>query len=203
MADKATILLYARVVIWLIIIVLMGVAADGKMIVRKGDSEDYVNFWEAKTGGVTVETDDINCSLLRSRLKACAGLTVVSIIFVFFSMLLGLGQARAPRIRSNKVFAVILSFFELVAWALLLAAWALMVNFYHGNWCASFVPKDDDYKIGYGLGLLIAMWCLQIVPPILEALSHVVSGPKPKAVDTQPTTNVSDVSHTSKSEPVA
>eukprot|EP00744_Colponema_vietnamica_P017983 GILI01025342.1.p1 GENE.GILI01025342.1~~GILI01025342.1.p1 ORF type:complete len:200 (-),score=33.23 GILI01025342.1:45-644(-) len=158
-----------RAVLLLFLTIATAVAISGPMVRNKDDDETYVSYWKVKDPlSGTTNTGDINCSTLKDRLEAASALSIIACIFYFFMLIITLFDfCRGPKAMTNYIFTGL----NVISWIFILVSWALMVAFYHGSWCSGFVPKDNSYKIGYGLALLIAVWTIQIPTTVVHFLS--------------------------------
>lgn len=167
--KRITTLTYLRAFLLLFLIVATAVAISGRMLQHRDNDEMYVTFWEIKDAtGTVFKTGDLGCQTLKDRLEAASALSIIANVFYLFMLMITLFDlCRGPKSLTNYVFTGL----SVVSFIFILVSWAMMVGFYHNDWCAGVVPKNNGYRIGYGLALLIAVWAVHFPMSIAQFFS--------------------------------
>ncbi|KPI88109.1 hypothetical protein ABL78_2796 [Leptomonas seymouri] len=129
------------------------------------------------------------CTTITRRMKVVAAFIIMSLIWMFFALMLGTGACYDARlVKGSLIFGYISIIFAPVAWITLLAT-------RDGHLCTGATPagasawvdmgyngipsgidnaqiRFDGYTLKEGFGLLVAGWALTTVAVILETLFH-------------------------------
>eukprot|EP00744_Colponema_vietnamica_P015200 GILI01021313.1.p1 GENE.GILI01021313.1~~GILI01021313.1.p1 ORF type:complete len:223 (-),score=44.46 GILI01021313.1:212-880(-) len=169
MASTFALFTNLRCIILVFLIIAACVGLDGDQLRNDDNDQVYISLWEFKdaTGTVT-KVNDLGCSRLKERLRSGAALTIISIIFYFFMLVLAMQDLiRGPK----KVVTFIYTFFNIVSFVFILVSWCLVAAIYHQKDCGNFVPKDNGFHFAYGFALLVTVWCAQILAEVMRLIA--------------------------------
>lgn len=125
---------------------------------------DRWSLWKQYTlrsGDLTIT--EFGCKEIQQRLVGAGGLIVISIILSAIAVIVGVAQLVNANLRKAASGVFLLSSLTQ------LVAWGLVVTVFTGSFCGNlFYTKG--YKIGVGLGLTIASWCLTTTVSILNLI---------------------------------
>lgn len=125
---------------------------------------DRWTLWKQYTlvnGALTIT--DFGCKQIQQRLVGAGGLIVISIILSAIAVIVGVAQLVNANMRKAASGVFLLSSLTQ------LVAWGLVVTVYTGSFCDNLF-YTQGYKIGVGLGLTIASWCLTVTVSILNLI---------------------------------
>lgn len=163
-----------RFILLIFIVIATGVGISGHIVENKDNDENYMTLWKYRDDiGAETSTDDNPCSTLRHRFRAVSAISIIGIVCYVFMLIITCIDFAKNNV--DKPRAVAFTLFNIISFALILTSWAIEANFYHSDWCSGFRPKDQNFKIGYGLALLVTVWAVQIVVTILWLIVKILT----------------------------
>lgn len=176
--SQPELLALLKVVVLIFMIVIACIALSVRQIEMINNSKDnYYAIFESKRNGVEIKTKDIkNCRIFKERFLTAGGLTIIAIAFYFLMLLITVAKIKFATVLrvlpASKKLIVDGAYHSLnfVSFVFIMVSWALVVAFYHKDWCQNQKPVDQGHRLGLGAALLIITWLAQIFALLLEFL---------------------------------